>query len=178
MQQPGQTPVSAYVIMGLLILVVLVFRMRGMRRKQPLDLGRIWIIPLVFLAVAAVNFWQFPPTWADAPWLALALLLGGALGWQRGRLMHIWKEPDGQLMMQGSPWAILFLVALIAMRAALRSGLEMEREAWAISPALINDAFIVFALGLFGVMRVEMWVRANRLKNGAPQTPDDEVKSN
>jgi hypothetical protein len=58
---------------------------------------------------------------------------------------------------------LLFLVALILLRVGLRSGLEMEAEAWAVSPALINDGFILFALGLFGVMRVEMALRATRL---------------
>jgi hypothetical protein len=164
MQQSAEMPVQGYVLIGLIVLVVLFFRIRGMSRKRPLNVNTLWVIPAVFVGIAALNFYQYPPTWADAPWLAVAFLLGAALGWQRGRLMKIWAEPDGQLMMQGTPWAILFLVALIALRAALRSGLEMEAEEWAISPALINDGFIVFALGLFGVMRVEMWVRAVRLR--------------
>ena len=168
MQQPASAPFGAYVIIGLIVVVILFFRLRGMRRKRPLRLGTLWVVPALFAAIAALNFWQFPPSWGDAPWLAVALALGGALGWQRGRLMHIWAEPDGELMMQGSPWAILFLVALILVRVLLRSGLELEKEAWAISPALINNAFVVFALGLFGVMRAEMWVRAVKLKREVP----------
>jgi len=167
MQQPAPVPLGGYVIIGLIVIVILFFRMRGMRRKRPLKLGTLWIVPALFALITALNFYQFPPSWADAPWLAIALALGGALGWQRGKLMHIWTEPNGELMMQGSPWAILFLVALIALRALLRGGLEMEKEAWAITPALINNAFVVFALGLFGVMRAEMWVRARGLKQNA-----------
>jgi hypothetical protein len=45
----------------------------------------------------------------------------------------------------------------------LRGGLELEAQSWAISPTLINDGFVIFALGLFGVMRAEMALRAVRL---------------
>ena len=58
----------------------------------------------------------------------------------------------------------------------LRGGLEMEADAWVISPALINDAFVVFALGLFGVMWVEMWLRAKRLRNETPGTASAEER--
>jgi hypothetical protein len=33
----------------------------------------------------------------------------------------------------------------------------------AITPALINDTFVVFAVGLFGVQRLEMALRSQRL---------------
>ena len=142
MQQTGQVPPLAYIIVGVLVLGMLYFRARRMARARPLNLGSLWLIPLVFVA----------------------LFLGGLLGWQRGRLMKIWVEPaDGQLMVQGSPWAMIFLVAIILLRMGLRSGLEMEAQSWAISPALINNGFVLFALGLFGVMRAEMALRAKRL---------------
>ncbi|MBO9602645.1 MAG: DUF1453 family protein [Novosphingobium sp.] len=163
MQQSGQAPLGAYLFTGLIILVVLFFRMRGMSKVRPLKVETLWLVPVVFLGIAALSLWQLPPAPGDIPWLVVAFALGAALGWQRGRLMRIWTDGDGRLMAQGSPWALLFLVALIVIRTALRSGLEMERDAWAISPALINDGFIVFAVGLFGVMRVEMWLRARRL---------------
>lgn len=164
MQQAGQTPLMAYVIVGVLILGMMYFRARRMARKRPLRLATLWIIPAVFLLITGLTVAETPPAMGDVPWLIVAFVVGGALGWQRGRLMKIWVEPeDGQLMVQGSPWALIFLVAIILLRMALRSGLEMEAQTWAIGPALINDGFVVFALGLFGVMRAEMALRANRL---------------
>lgn len=164
MQQTGQVPPLAYVIVGVLVLGMLYFRARRMARARPLNLGSLWVIPLVFVAITGLTLFETPPAAGDVPWLIVALVLGGLLGWQRGRLMKIWVEPaDGQLMVQGSPWAMIFLVAIILLRMGLRSGLEMEAQSWAISPALINNAFVLFALGLFGVMRAEMALRAKRL---------------
>jgi hypothetical protein len=56
----------------------------------------------------------------------------------------------------------VFLVVLIVLRSVVRAGLAMEAGG-AITPALINDTFVVFALGLFGVQRIEMALRAQRL---------------
>ena len=163
--QPAQPSLVSYLIPALVILVVLYFRMRRMSAKRALRLETLWIVPAIFVAVTALNFVEFPPQPGDWPWLAVSLLLGAALGWQRGKLMKIWVEPeDGRLMMQGTPWALLFLVALILIRMVLRGGLELEAKSWAIGPALINDGFVVFALGLFGVMRAEMALRAVRLR--------------
>jgi hypothetical protein len=101
MQQSGQMPPAAYLVMGAIFVVVLFFRIRGMSRKRPLQVGRLWIIPGVFAVIAALNIYQFPPALGDLPWLAVALVLGAALGWQRGRLMKIWIDPeDNRLMMQ------------------------------------------------------------------------------
>jgi hypothetical protein len=58
--------------------------------------------------------------------------------------------------------------------AARRAGDGSRRLG--ISPALINDAFVVFALGLFGVMWVEMWLRAKRLRNETPGTASAEER--
>ncbi|HEX7711337.1 MAG TPA: CcdC protein domain-containing protein [Sphingomonadaceae bacterium] len=148
------------------ILGMLYFRARSMARKRPLKPATLWIIPAVFLLITGLTIAETPPSARDLPWLVVALALGGALGWQRGRLMKIWREADdGRLMVQGSPWALIFLVAIILLRMGLRSGLQMEAQNWAISPALINDGFVLFALGLFGVMRGEMALRARKLAN-------------
>jgi hypothetical protein len=164
MQPHAQTPLMGYVIFGVVIIVVLYFRTRSMARKRPLRFETLWIVPALFLAITGYTLFEMPPAILDLPWLAVAAVLGAALGWQRGRLMKIWVEPeDGRLMVQGSPWALIFLVAIILTRMALKSGLEMEAQSWAISPALLNDGFVVFALGLFGVMRAEMALRAARL---------------
>lgn len=165
MQPHAQTPLLAYLAPALIIMAGLFFRARSLSRKRPLSPATLWVIPALFLLITIASFVGYPPGIGDVPWLVLAAILGGLLGWQRGRLMRIWVEPaDGQLMVQGSPWALIFLAALILLRVGLRSGLEMEAQSWAISPALINDGFVVFALGLFGVMRAEMALRAAKLR--------------
>lgn len=163
MQSPHQS-VASIVVPLIVIVVVLALRGRRMTVKRPLKPGGLWFVPAIFIAVGALSLVEFPPHGSDWAWLAVALVLGGALGWQRGRLMKIWIEPEtGQLVTQGSGWAVVFLVVLIALRTLLRTGLQYESGTWAIQPGLINNGFVAFAVGLFTVQRAEMAIRASRL---------------
>lgn len=162
--QSAQPNIYVIVVMVLVVGLVLFLRMRRMAVKRPLKPATLWIVPAIFVGIAALNFAEFPPHGLEWAWIGLALVLGVALGWQRGRLMKIWVEPEsGVLMSQGSGWAIVFLVVLIVLRSVLRAGLAMEAGG-AITPALINDTFVIFAVGLFGTQRAEMALRAQRLK--------------
>jgi hypothetical protein len=164
MQSPPPSNIYSIIIPILVIGVVLFFRVRRMSVKRPFKLGTLWIVPAIFLAISGMTLAQFPPHGLDWAWLAAALLLGAALGWQRGRLLKIWVDPEsGSLMTQGSGWALVFLVVLLVLRMALREGLVMEANAGAIDIGLINSAFVVFAFGLFGTQRGEMALRATRL---------------
>jgi hypothetical protein len=161
--QAGQPNIATIVVMVAVICLGLLFRMRRMAVARPLRPGTLWVIPALFVGIAALNFFQFPPHGLDWAWIGLALVLGAAAGWQRGRLTKIWIEPENHtLMSQGSGWAIVFLVVLIVLRSLIRAGLGMEMGG-AITPALVNDTFVVFAVGLFGVQRLEMALRAQRL---------------
>jgi len=163
--QNGSPNLVTVAISVLFIGVVLFFRMRRMAAKQPLNPGRLWIMPAIFLGIAVLTLAEQPLHGTEWLWAGLALALGVVAGWQRGRLMKIWIDPEtGTLMNQGSGWAIVFLVGLIVLRTLLRTGLQYEASSWAISPALISNAFVMFALGLFGTTRVEMFIRAARLK--------------
>jgi len=106
-------------------------------------------------------FAQLPPT----GWVAIAsvagLLVGAAIGWQRGKMMHIHVDPESQALNQkASPAAMFFLIALIFVRMAARGIIGQEGG---ISPAMLTDPLIAFALGMFSLQRVEMYLRAKRL---------------
>jgi len=153
-----------YGIAAVMTATILYVRRRRLVRPRPLRLGTLWIAPVLFLAIAVSTLLQFPPGPHDWPWLVGAALAGIAFGWQRGRLMDIWLEQEsGQWMVQGSRWAPYFLVALVFLRLGLRGTLEMEFRAGAISPALIHDGFVLFALGLFATQRAEMAWRTLKL---------------
>ena len=163
--QSASPNLFAVVVPLIVVAVVLIIRGRRMTVKRPLKLNTLWVVPAIFLVIAALSLAQFPPQGMDFAWLAVALVLGAGLGWQRGRLMKIWVDPEsGDLLIQGSGWAVVFLVALLVMRWMLRTGLQYEASAGAISPALINNTFVLFALGLFATQRIEMAIRASRLK--------------
>jgi hypothetical protein len=157
---PAQQTWIRYAITAFIVLVVFALRMRRMGRMRPLKLETLWIVPAIYLAVAVMMFWQLPPTgWVGIASLA-GLLIGAAVGWQRGKMMHIHVDPQTHALNQkASPAAILFLVALIAVRSFGRGLLGSE----GLSPAMLTDPLIAFALGMFTLTRVEMYLRAKRL---------------
>ncbi|HEX3423560.1 MAG TPA: CcdC protein domain-containing protein [Sphingomicrobium sp.] len=155
-----QTWVTYAVTIGIIV-VVLALRMRRMGKMRPLNLNGLWVVPAIYLVVAALMFFQLPPT----GWVAIAsgagLLIGAAVGWQRGKMMHIHVDPETHALNQkASPAAMFFLIALIAVRMAARGIIGQEQG---ISPAMLTDPLIAFALGMFTVQRVEMYLRAKRL---------------
>jgi len=144
-----------------IIVVVLALRMRGMSKMRPLKLGALWIVPALYLAVAVFMFVQLPPTGWVAIASAVGVAIGAAVGWQRGKMMHIHVDPESHALNQkASPAAMMFLIVLIVVRAGARSVLGQESN---VSPAMLTDPLIAFALGMFTVTRLEMYLRAKRL---------------
>lgn len=155
-----QSWISYAITIGIVV-IVLALRMRRMGQMRPLKLETLWVVPVLYLAVAALMFWSLPPT----GWVAIAcigaLLIGAAVGWQRGTMMHIHVDPETHALNQkASPAAMLFLIALIVVRTGARSVLGQTSG---VSPAMLTDPLIAFALGMFTLTRVEMYLRAKRL---------------
>jgi membrane protein CcdC involved in cytochrome C biogenesis len=141
--------------------VIMALRMRGMSKMRPLKLETLWVVPAVYLAVAALMFWSLPPTGSVAIACVVALLIGAAVGWQRGKMMQIHVDPETHALNQkASPAAMFFLVALIVVRSGARTVLGQSS---AVSPAMLTDPLIAFALGMFSLTRLEMYLRAKRL---------------
>jgi membrane protein CcdC involved in cytochrome C biogenesis len=148
-----------------IIVIVLGLRMRRMGKMRPLKLGSLWIVPALYLVVAALMFVQLPPTGWVAIASAAGLAIGAAVGWQRGKMMHIHVDPETHSLNQkASPAAMMFLIALIVVRAGARSVLGQESN---VSPAMLTDPLIAFALGMFTLTRLEMYLRAKRLLDEA-----------
>jgi CcdC-like protein len=159
--QPVQQSWVGYAITIGIVVIVMALRMRGMSKMRPLKLGTLWIVPALYLVVAVAMFVQLPP----AGWAAIAsvagLLIGAGVGWQRGKMMHIHVDPETHALNQkASPAAMFFLVALIVVRTGARSLLG---HGSGVSPAMLTDPLIAFALGMFTLTRLEMYLRAKRL---------------
>jgi NAD/NADP transhydrogenase beta subunit len=165
-----QPRLLGYLVVAAIFAVALAFRMRRMARARPLKLERLWIIPAMLVAIAGVTLYQLPPHPADWPWLILALAVGGGLGWLRGSLMKVEIDPGTHAMnMRTSPGAMIFIVALLFMRMGLRTTLAEHAAEWRLSPALITDALLLFAVGLIVVQRVEIFIRGARMLREARQ---------
>ena len=96
----------------------------------------------------------------------VALLLGGALGWQRGQLFDLRLDPDtGTLLKRRSPTAVLLLGAVVALRFIVGGVLRVAPTAMSAGSTamLLTDVTMSFLLGLLGCTRIELYVRARRL---------------
>ncbi|MBI1407054.1 MAG: DUF1453 family protein [Caulobacter sp.] len=143
--------------------IVILIRMRG-GAPRPLAMATMWIIPaLLVIGFVAMTVTAHLAA-GDFVWIALGLAAGSALGWQRGRMMAIHIDAEtGRPMVRTSPAALVFILALMALRLGVRQLMETGAVAWHINPLLITDAFLAFAVGLLGVSRLEMFLRARRL---------------
>lgn len=155
-----QPSMTATLITFAIIGVVLFFRMRSLSRERPLRLGQLWIVPGIFALVAAYMFWQHPPHGMGIAYCLSGLVLGGALGWQRGRMMHITVDPATQTLRQkASLGSMFFLLGLIAFRTVAR----VEGAAWHFDVMMLTDVLLALGFGLLTMQRVEMYIRAKRL---------------
>ena len=159
-QPVHQTWVSYAITIGIIV-IVMGMRMRSMGKMRPLKLETLWVVPVLYLAVAGLMFYQLPPV----GWTAIASLVGvvtgAAVGWQRGKMMHIHVDPETHALNQkASPAAMAFLIALIVIRMGAKTILGAEAG---VSPAMLTDPLIAFALGMFTLQRIEMYLRARRL---------------
>ena len=163
--QPGHQSWVSMAVTLAIVVVIMALRMRGMSKMRPLKLGTLWIVPVLYLAVAIWMFVLMPPI----GWVAIAsvigLVIGAAVGWQRGKMMHIHVDPETHALNQkASPAAMIFLIALIVVRNGARALLGADSN---VSPAMLTDPLIAFALGMFTLTRLEMYVRAKRLLDAA-----------
>lgn len=155
-----QSWISYAITIGIIV-VIMALRMRGMSKMRPLKLETLWIVPAMYAVVAALMFFSLPPVGSVAIASLAGLAAGAAVGWQRGKMMHIEVDPETHALNQkASPAAMFFLIALIIVRAGARSVLGAESH---VSPAMLTDPLIAFALGMFTLQRVEMYLRAKRL---------------
>jgi hypothetical protein len=158
---PDTTKLTLALVGGSFFLVLLYFRWRRMSVARPLKIERMWIRPAIILALCAFILSRVPPGPADLPWLGMALVLGGLVGWQRGRFVKIVVHPEThEINQQASPAAMIFLLAIVGLRMVLR---QEAATAWHVGVNLITDLSIVFAAGLFTVQQAEMWLRARKL---------------
>lgn len=152
-----------------IIALVVALRLRSMSRERPLNVGTLWIIPVVYLALITSMLFALPPTAGGWSLIAAGSVAGAVLGWHRAKLIRIERNAEtGQLMQRASPLAMLLLVALIVLKLGARIIFGETAAAQPGSAAmLMTDAFIGFALGLLSATRLELYLRARRLlENG------------
>lgn len=155
---------AQYAIPGMVILVVLFFRLRSVGKARRLRLERLWILPAFYAAIVGFVFWSVPPHGAIWLWCALALGIGGGLGWWRGKLMRVAVDPETHELSQTvSPAALIFIVALIVVRIGSRAMAVQMAGPGPSGLMAATDILMAFALGFITFQRVEIFIRARRM---------------
>ncbi|MDP1025811.1 DUF1453 family protein [Sphingomonas sp. KR1UV-12] len=163
--QPRPDTLLTYAITAGVILLVMALRWRRTGRAVPLKLERLWILPAILTLAVVATFATMPPHGLGWLFCLIAAGLGAALGWQRGRMMHIAVDPEThQLSQTSSPAALVLILAIVVLRQAARAG----GAAWLHLDALaLSDMLLALAFGLVVAQRVEMYLRARRLLRAA-----------
>jgi hypothetical protein len=153
--------------------VVIVLVLLRNRRKRVLRPNLLWVMPAIVAPLILLGVWGSSRTagatafgldaWAV---LLVGAVLGGVAGWWRGKTVAIEKEPDGSLKAQASPLGLVLVVALFAFRGVLRPLIESHAAQWHLNALAVTEAFLVFALALIVLQRVEMYIRARRILAG------------
>ena len=158
----------AYVIGGVVFLAILAFRMRRAMASRPFRLKYVWVLPAIFLILSVITLAARPPQGMQGVWLALALAVGAGLGWVSGATIHLEVDPaTREVRAKASPLAMVFIVALVLVRMAMRTLVGQIEAAYHLPALLIQDAFLLLALGLFLARSLEMGLRARRLSRAA-----------
>ena len=172
MAPSGSSAISGSMI-GVLVVVgaLIIFRLMRSSRPQALKLKGLWIRPSVFAAIALAVLAATPPapTLSGVAILALALAVGGALGWQRGKFTRITVDPaTGGLTAQASPAGVMILVAIVLLRVGLRGFMLQGQTGVGLSPNTLADGLILLFAGMIIVQNVEMGLRARALLTARP----------
>lgn len=161
-------PLIALVIM----LPIILLRNRAPRTLRP---KWMWVTPAIIVPLMGLALWgtSMEPGADHTPFdaiawaiLALGLGLGCAAGWWRGKMTTIERHADGTLKAQASPLGLILIIGLFLGRSALRSVLEPYAAAWHLNALAIADAFLLFVVGMILVQRIEMFIRARRVRAG------------
>jgi hypothetical protein len=161
----GGGPGHAY---GLVITVMVVVGILVLRNRRPRKLlvERLWLRPVFFVAIVLATLAAAPPpiTALSVATMTLSVVIGAALGWQRGRFMRIDVDPETHaLTSRASPVGMIFILAILALRIGLRDVVMQSRSAFGIPTAAITDGLILLLGAMIITQSLEMWLRARRL---------------
>jgi branched-subunit amino acid transport protein AzlD len=146
------------------VLVIGLVILRNSRARN-LRVERLWISPVLLLVLTATTFsQQHVPTPTMIAVDIVALTLGAALGWWRGRFTKIAVNPETHdLTSQASPLGMVLILAIMVLRQGVRSYATANAGVLHVSVVDVTDAFLLLAVGVVCAQRLEMALRANRL---------------
>ena len=158
----GGSMISYLIPLGVVALVVVLRNSRPRRLK----IDRLWVLPAIYMVMLITTLYAAPPpvTPLSITLLVAAFVVGAGIGWQRARFIQIHIHPETQdLSSRASPIGILFIFAILVLRFAARDLLAGNANTLHLPVIAIGDAFIVLAVAMLTVQRLEVWRRASQM---------------
>jgi hypothetical protein len=158
-----------YAVTALVVLVIIAFRIMRSRTARPLNIDFLWVVPVLYLLLVGFIIFGFASTTGlslgpvDLAIMAASLAAGSAVGWWRGKLMKIDVHPETHAVtVQASAWAIGVILILLVARLGIRYLFMQNLSSTSPQANTITVDFVLAAIGVLGVARLEMWTRARR----------------
>jgi hypothetical protein len=163
---PGALPNGAESWSLLIPLVVIALVILRNARARKVKVERLWISPLIVMAMTIAAFASNPPPGPLGVALdILAVGMGALLGWWRGRASRFTVDPEThEVTSRVSPAGMLLILGIFALRYVLRMVLGGDSaSALHLTAAEITDSFLLLAVGVVSAQRLEWWIRARRM---------------
>jgi hypothetical protein len=140
-------PFFGTALITLAVLCLVAFRVL---RQRVVRVDRLWILPALVLLLVFTNHGRIAYTPSGFAVIALGLVIGGAIGWLRARFsIKSIDVANRQIITQGGAWMLLLVLAIAAIKIALRSGLAGAWHEWlnvglflAVGSVLAQRAFL------------------------------------
>ena len=165
-------PTTAQALPYILPLLILALILRRNLRARTLKMERLWVYPaILILATGSIMSSERLPGLVALTGFAVALAVGGLIGWYRGRLTHITIDPATHEFTSRASVAGTILIGVVF---ALRYGVRMAMAGGGPLPwgmhldvAGITDGLMLFLVAMMSVQRIEMFLRCQKLLNEA-----------
>jgi membrane protein CcdC involved in cytochrome C biogenesis len=149
-------------------------------RARKLRMERLWFGPAMITLMAGMALAAQPPQSVAAIAIdTAALVVGCALGWWRGRASSFTVDPGTHVVTSRvSPFGMLLILGIFGLRYLMRFFAQDEASVLHVTAGDLADAFLVLAVGMVAVQRLEWFIRARRMiaetraKHGPPASAD------
>ncbi len=157
---------TTYFVTFVVVALIVGLRIWRSSRERRLRVERMWIRPAIICTILGFSIYSqpLPMTVPILAALALATLVGLAVGLYRGRMVKVSINVDTHILTsKASPWGTLILLGLMVVRFGARFALRESHDVGGIPVNAIIDGLTLFYAGNVVGMQVDVWMRARKL---------------
>ena len=168
MSSNGQPSLAMTLVIYVVIAALMIFRYS---RPQKMTVTRMWIAPILFIAMTALAIWGSQqvnpaPAWAIAVAVVAGLILGAPLGILRGKHTNVRATDRPGVMYLDASWVVL---ALWLGAFVVRRIIQVELP-HGVTATIVGDGLIVFAIATVVISYFEIYKKYKALEQAAGQT--------